>query len=216
MPRYRQYLEDVYGGRARALGWAAKPGEDDDSRLLRPRILSVIANQAEDPEAIAEAKKLALAWIEDHRAVDPDMVSVVLGVAARHGDRDLFDRMRAAAKQETNESFRANLIFSLGLFPVPDIIRIALPIALGDEFDTRESMDILFGPARRRETRDYGYDFVKQNWDALVAKLPTDTGSFMPYVAGGYCDAAHRQDVQSFFTGRSTKYTGGPRTLAQV
>ncbi len=49
-----------------------------------------------------------------------------------------------------------------------------------------------------------------------MAKLPTDTGAFLPYVAAGYCDPQHRQDVQSFFEGRSTKYTGGPRILAQV
>ncbi len=216
LPRYRQYLLDLYGGRARSLGWKAKAGEGDDTRLLRPRILGVIANQAEDPEAIAEAKKLALAWLDDHKAVDPDMVRVVLATAARHGDRDLFDRMRAAAKKETDENFRANLLFSLGLFQDPTIIKAALPIVLGDEFDSRESLDILFAPAQRRQTRDFVYDFVKQNWDHLIAKLPTDTGAFVPYVGEGYCDAAHRRDAENFFSGRSTKYTGGPRILTQV
>jgi hypothetical protein len=38
----------------------------------------------------------------------------------------------------------------------------------------------------------------------------------MPYIAGGYCDGEHRQDVENFFTGRSTKYMGGPRVLTQV
>jgi alanyl aminopeptidase len=60
------------------------------------------------------------------------------------------------------------------------------------------------------------YDFVKRNWDLMVAKLPTDTGAYAPYVAAGYCDAEHRKDAESFFTGRSTKFTGGPRILAQV
>ena len=63
---------------------------------------------------------------------------------------------------------------------------------------------------------DRAYDFVKQNWDALIAKLPTDSGAFLPYAAGGYCDAQHRTDVEAFFSGRATKYTGGPRNLAQV
>jgi alanyl aminopeptidase len=191
-------------------------GEDDDTRLLRPRILSIIANQAEDQQAIAEAKKLALAWLDDHKAVDPDMVGVVLSTAARHGDRDLFERLRAAAKKETEENFRRDLLFSLGSFQDPGIIKAALPIVLSDEFDSRESLDIVFAPAQRRQTRDFAYDFVKQNWDLLIAKLPTDTGASLPYLAGGYCDAEHRQDVENFFSGRSTKYTGGPRILTQV
>jgi alanyl aminopeptidase len=216
LPRYRQYLMDVYGGRARDLGWMAKAGESEDARFLRPAVLSVVANGAEDSEAIAQAKKLALAWLDDHKAVAPDMLGTVLVTAARHGDRDLFDRMRAAAKNEKQENFRGTLLFSLGSFPDPEIIKTALPIVLSDEFDSRESLSILWGPAQRRQTRDFAYDFVKQNWDRLIAKLPTDTGSYLPYVAGGYCDAEHRQDVQNFFSGRSTKYTGGPRILTQM
>jgi alanyl aminopeptidase len=216
LPRYRQYLLDVYGGRARDLGWKTKANESEDARLLRPGVLNVLANEAEDSELIAQAKKLALAWLDDHKAVDPDMLGVVLATAARHGDRDLFDRMRVAAKKETDENFRGTLLFSLGSFQDPEILKVALPIVLSDEFDTRESLDILFAPAQRRQTRDFAYDFVKQNWDLLIAKLPTDSGASLPYVAGGYCDAEHRQDVQNFFSGRSTKYTGGPRILTQV
>jgi alanyl aminopeptidase len=216
LPRYRQYLLDVYGGRARNLGWKTKAGESEDARFLRPALLRVLANQGQDSELIAQAKKLALAWLDDHKAVDPDMVGVVLTTAARYGDRDLFDRMRAAAKKEKEENFRGDLLFSLGSFQDPEILKAALPIVLSDEFDSRESAGILFGPAQRRQTRDFAYDFVKQNWDRLIAKLPTDSGSFLPYVAGGYCDSQHRQDVENFFSGRSTKYTGGPRILTQV
>jgi alanyl aminopeptidase len=144
------------------------------------------------------------------------MIGVVLTTAARHGDRALFDRMRAAAKQEKDENIRGTLLFSLGLFQDPDIARVALPIVLTDEFDSRESLNILFGVSQSPKTRDLAYDFVKQTWDAMIAKFPTDTGAFLPFVAGGYCDEQHRQDAKSFFDGRSTKYTGGPRNLAQM
>jgi cytosol alanyl aminopeptidase len=216
LPRYRQYLLDLYGGRARSLGWKASPNESDDTRLLRPRVLDVVANQAEDPAAIAEAKKLAIAWLDENKAVAPDMVRVALTTAARHGNRELFDRMRAAAKQEKDENSRGTLLFSLGLFPDPAIISGAMHIVLTDEFDNRESLAILFGVSQSTKTRDLAYDFVKQNWDALIAKLPTDTGAFLPRVAARYCDVGHREDVEAFFKNRSTKYTGGPRILAQV
>jgi hypothetical protein len=104
----------------------------------------------------------------------------------------------------------------MGLFPDPDIDRIAMPIVLTGEFDSRQSVNILFGVAQSPKTRDLAYDFLKQNWDALIAKLPTDWGAFLPYLAGRYCDEQHRQDAKSYFEGRSTKYTGGPRILAQV
>jgi cytosol alanyl aminopeptidase len=216
LPRYQNYLREVYGGRAHELGWKPKPEDNEDSRLLRSAVLNVAANQAEDPELITQAKNLALAWLDDHKAVDPDMVDVVLRTAARHGNRDLFDRMRAAAKKETQENLRGTLLFNLGYFRDPGVITTALPIVLTDEFDPRESLRIIIGAAQSRETRDFAYQFVKQNWDVLIAKLPTDWGSFLPYVVSGFCDAEHYQDVEAFFKDRSTKYTGGPRILTQV
>jgi alanyl aminopeptidase len=214
-PKSHRFISDLYKERAEQLGWKAKPGEDDDSRLLRPTLLEVVANDAEDAGLIEQARKLALAWLDDHKAVEPDMVSVVLNTAARHGDRALFDRFRAQAKKETDEDLQSTLIYNLGSFRDPAIVKTALPIILTDEFDIRQSLGILFG-ATLPETRDLAYDFVKQNWDALVAKLPTDAGAFLPSVAGGYCDDEHRADAEVFFKDRSTKYTGGPRNLAQV
>jgi alanyl aminopeptidase len=216
LPRYRQYLVELYGERARSLGWKVSPGDSEDARLLRPWVLGVMANEAEDPEAISQAKKLAVAWLDDHNAVAPDMVLVVLTTAARHGDRELFDRMRAAARQEKQEIFRLQLLFSLGLFQDPSIVKTALPIVLTDEFNALESWRIPFGASWSPKTRDLVYDFVKQNWDALTAKVPTDMQSYAPYLAACYCDAGHRQDVEAFFKDRSTKFTGGPRILTQV
>jgi alanyl aminopeptidase len=216
LPKYRRYLEDVYGSRAQQLGWKAKPGESDDDRLLRPLLLDVVANQAEDPELIAQAKTLALAWLDDRKAVAPDMVGAVLSTAARHGDRALFDRLRAAAKEEKDEDIQRSLLYAMGLFPQPEIVKAALSIVLTDEFDIRQSLVILFAASESPRARDLAYDFVKRNWDALIARMPTDFGAFTPGVAAGYCDEQHRQDAASFFEGRSTKYTGGPRILAQT
>lgn len=216
LPKYRKYIADLYGQRAHQLGWKAQPGEDDDTRLLRPSVVSLVANVAEDPELIEQARKLASAWLVDRKAVDPDMVGVVLNTAAHHGDRMLFDAYRAAAKNEKDERTREQLLDAMGAFRNPDIARIALPIVLTDEFDSRESLDIPFVLSGNRKTRDLAYDFVKNNFDALAAKLPTDAGAFIPFVAGGYCDSGHRADAEGFFKDRATKYSGGPRNLAQV
>jgi len=213
---YRRYMSDQYKPRAEQLGWKAKAGEDDDSRLLRPNLFGVVADQAEDREFIEQGMKLALAWLEDHKAVDPDMVSAVLNTAARHGDRSLFDRLRAQAKKEADENLRGWLLSAMGSFRDPAITKVALPIILTDEFDNRESLTILFNAAASPQTRDIAYDFLKQNWDTLVAKLPTDFGAFLPFAAGNYCDPQHRADAEAFFKDRSTKYTGGPRNLSQV
>jgi hypothetical protein len=101
------------------LGWKDLPGDDIDSRLLRPTMVNTVANQGEDPELIEAAKKLALQWLDDHSAVDPDMLGVVFRTAARHGDQALFDRFRAQAKKETDENLQGTLLFALGILSTP-------------------------------------------------------------------------------------------------
>lgn len=216
LPKYRRYISDLYKGRAEHLGWKDRLGEDDDSSLLRPAVVRVVTNQGEDPAFIDQAKTLALAWLGDHKAVDPDMWDVVLVAAARHGDRALFDRMRAQAKKETDENARVTLLVALGSFRDPAIVKTAMAIVLTDEFDNNESIDILFAARRLPENRDLAYDFVKQNWEPLVAKLPTDFGALLPFIASHYCDSQHERDAEAFFKDRAAKYAGGPRNLAQV
>ncbi len=215
-PNYRRYMASLYKQRAQQLGWKAMQGENDDDRQLRPRLFSVVADQAEDPEFIEEGKKLTLAWLEDHQAVDPDMVNVVLRSAARHGDQSLFERLRGQVKKETNELLRYNLFSAMGSFRDPAIAKAAFAIILTDEFDNRESISILFAASSSPQTRDLAYAFVKQNWNTLVDKLPTDSGAFLPFIARHYCDAQHLADAEAFFKDRSTKYSGGPRNLSQV
>jgi alanyl aminopeptidase len=214
--QYREYLEDLYGQRARQLGWKAKPGETEDDRMLRTQLLEVVANQAEDPELVAQVKPLALAWLDDHKAVPPDMVAAVLNTATRHGDRALFDRLLAAALQEKDEDLQRKLLNAMGRFPQPEIAKTAFPVLLSHEFDVRQSLTILDAARDSPVTRDLAYDFVKQNWDALIARLPADWGAFMPSVAKSFCDEQHSRDAADFFDGRSTKYPGGPRNLAQT
>ncbi len=216
LPKYRRYISDLYKGRAEHLGWKDVPGEDDDSSLLRPAVVKVVTNQGEDPAFIDQAKTLALAWLDDHKAVDPDMRDVVLVAAGRHGDRALFDRMRAQAKKETDENARVTLLVALGSFRDPAIVKTAMAVVLTDEFDNNDSIDILFAARRLPENRDLAYDFVKKNWEPLIAKLPTDFGAFLPFIASHYCDSQHQRDAEAFFKDRAAKYAGGPRNLAQV
>lgn len=85
-PAYRRFVSDVFGARAKAMGWTRKSGEDDDTQLLRRLLVPFVADEGDDPALVADAMSLAKTWLKDRRAVDPLMVSGVLGVAARHGD----------------------------------------------------------------------------------------------------------------------------------
>jgi alanyl aminopeptidase len=169
---------------------------------------------------IGEATRLARRWLEDRHAVDPDLAGSVLRVSAKFGDKDLFDAFYAAAKKTQDQEDRQRLVNALGTFRDPALARAAMEIVLTDDFDTRLSFGLLFGPTGNPGTRDLPFRFVKEHYDRLVAKLPravsSDLSAELPWVGGGYCDEEHRAEVEAFFKDRAPKITGGPRTLAEA
>ncbi len=158
--------------------------------------------------------------MEDRHAIDPDLVGSVLRVAAKFGDKDLFQKFYAAAKQTQDLEDKERLVSALGGFQDHALASSAMDMVLGNDFDARLSIDLLFGPAWDRKTQDLPFRFVQQHYDALRTKLPSSASSedaaFLPWVAVGYCDEEHRAEIEAFFKDRAAQTTGGPRILAQV
>jgi alanyl aminopeptidase len=224
-PNYARFVRKLYGERARALGWKALPGEDEDTGLLRRRLVQAVANQGEDRTLIDQAGALARRWLDDRSGIDPDMLDVALDVAARHGDRALYDRFVAEARKTKPRQERRRLIDALASFEDPAIIADTFALFLRGDFDARESGSLLFGGRRANRRRHAGglaFKFVKGHYDAILARMPQGTyagGEFaaaLPWTAADVCDLRQRADVETFFRDRSAKALGGPRVLAQV
>ncbi|MCU1276894.1 MAG: peptidase, partial [bacterium] len=213
---YQRFINKVYGAKAHALGWTPKPGEDEDTRLLRPGLVGLVAAEGEDKQLAAEARTLALKWLADRKAVSPDVVGKVLGVAARNGDRALFDKMHAEAKRATDRHDRQQILGALGAFRDPAIAKAALAIAASTEFDARESSPIVYDLTSEASTRQLAWDFLKTNFDTMLKRLSAEQMSYTPFVGASFCDEPHEKDMEAFFKDRSPKLPGGPRLLAQA
>ncbi len=208
-----RFVRKLFGERARKIGFAAVKGESDDVRMLRSSMISWVAHTGEDPQLIATAKQLANKWLKDRKAIDPDMVGTVLGIAARFGDRALFDKLHAQAKVEQERKERGQLLGAMGGFRDPAIVKAAMAIALTDEFASHESIGLVWA-ALDEDNGDLAYAFIKQHHDALIAKLPRDYS--FARVAGAFCDETHKADAEAFFKDKIAKSAGGPRSFAQT
>jgi alanyl aminopeptidase len=149
------------------------------------------------------------------------MVDSVLATAAAFGDRAVFDALVAALAHEKDHKARGAIFHALGRFRDPALAGAAMELLLTGDYDTREAFfPLLFGPLANRETRTLPFEFVKQNLDRLVAKLPREVGgdyaAALPALGEGFCSAAGRTEVDRFFRDRVGQYTGGPRRLAQT
>ncbi len=215
-PNYQRLIRKLYRRRAVELGWQGKKTDDDELRQLRPGLLALVADTGKDRELVDQAMALAWRWLDDHGAIAPELVGVTLGVAARHGDQKLFDRLHADARKVTDRAERGRLLGAMAGFTDPAIATQAMALVLTDEFELREALGLLQGGFAHPATRMIAYRFVVEHFDEVSAKLPE---RFRPYLAlslVALCDEDRKAEVQQFFGPRIEKLDGGPRIMAQA
>ncbi len=219
-PNYQRFIRDVYGARAREFGWLPKPGESDDVRLLRPSIVTLVADQGGDPELVEEAGKLARKWIEDRSAIPAEMAGAVMRTAARNGNQELFELVTAALGQTKDARQREILLSAMSSFRDPAILKQDFEMVLAGKLDVRESAGLLFAGLGDPRTREIPFELVRANYDRLAAVLPhagdVDYAAYLPMVGQAFCSQRRHDEVEAFFKDRSAKAPGGPRILAQV
>jgi alanyl aminopeptidase len=215
-PNYQRFVRKTFGGKAHELGLVAGKQESEDTRILRPVLVTLVAESGEDEDLQEQARPLALKWLEDHRAIDAEMVDAVLGAAARHGDRALFDRLLSAAKQTQDRTERGHLVKAMASFQDPRIVAERMALLLTDDFDPREAWNLVFAGFEEPELGELAYGFLKKNYAVLAAKIPKEYEAYLVFPTGSFCDPEKRIDVEKFFTQRTSKAPGGPRILAQV
>src|SRR5262249_10039621 len=204
--QWAKYIQKLFGAKARQLGLAAKAGEGEDVRLLRPLVIAVVGGDGEDKAIIAEARRLALKWIDDKTAISPDLTTAVLILAARHGDAALYDKLLAGARAAKQLHERGEYLEALAAFRDPELIKRNHAIVLSDEFDIREVGALAFGGLggnTNEAMREANWAWFKENYDAYVARLPEPSRGYTIRAAGGFCDEEHRKDVEAFFADKS-------------
>jgi alanyl aminopeptidase len=220
MPNYRRFLLKNFQARARELGWTAKPGESEDTRLLRASLVRPVATWAGDEELAAQAKALSEKWFADHNAIDPNMQAAVLSTAAFYGDKALFDRFLAEFAKSKDKQVRRVLLSAMNTFRDPASIEAGRKALLSGTIPFIEGEGVLFNGQQEAATRKMALTFLKTNWDQVVSKMPTgggfDFGSVLPNVGSSYCDASSRDELKTFFAPRVDKFVGAPRALDQV
>lgn len=221
VPNYASYVGDRFGKQARQLGWTDKPVDTPDQRLLRPELLGFVARWGKDPQLIAEARRLANAWLENHNALTPDVTGSVLALAAQNGDASLFEKVMTAAKAEQDPHFKPMLISTLGNFEDPQLVKRSLAMAFDGTFDMRLSTRMIFAMLDRPSTAVLAYQYVRDHYNEVKAKLPRavsmDYASFLPLIASACgCSDTAENEAKTFFEPRMKDVIGGQRNLANA
>ncbi|MBV8553114.1 MAG: M1 family metallopeptidase [Acidobacteriaceae bacterium] len=221
MPNYRRFLQKNFDARARELGWTPKPGESDNTLLLRPLLLRTMATRGRDEELAKEGRELTDKWLEDHNSIDPNMVNSVIDTGAYYGDKSLFERFLGEYKKSKDRQEQERIVEAMAFFRDPAAIEAGMNAVLNGDIPAIQGLYVfLYMGQREPSTRHMAFDFMKAHFDELAAKRPTgggfDGGALFPEVGASFCSEQEKEELKSFFEPRIDKFTGGPRTLSNV
>ncbi len=211
--KYVRFVRKAFGPRAKALGLAPKAGEDPDTVQIRTMLLYIAGVGAREPELLRTGKALAMKWLDDPKALSPDVVGPALALAAASNDKAYFDKALARAKAATDRTEKVRLLSSLGHVTDEALVARALALIISPDFDQRESLSVLFPLLFGRETRDLAHAFLEQHFDEILKKSTGFERPSLFMMAGAYCDEPHRKSAESFFAPRAKTVDGADRVL---
>jgi len=208
--QFEVWIRDTFGPVAQKMGWESRPDDSDETRARRADLLTLMGLIGRDPKAIEFARDLMNKSLHGE-SVDRTMLITAIPIAARNGDAALYDSIIAHFSQiKTPEE---GLFFgqALCLFSDPALLTRTLKFAVSPMMRAQDAPQVFGAVLGNPAGREVAWKFIRDNWAEVSAKLSNYSDSNLVGDTGVFCDAAKRDEVQSFFT--SHKVPASDRTL---
>jgi puromycin-sensitive aminopeptidase len=228
-PVVRAFVRDLMRPALDRLGWAAQPGESEQTGTLRSALTFRLAVLGEDAATQARFRELHATYLADRTAVEPNLVWSSIFVTAYTGGPADFDVLVARYRAAEMPQERERYLFGLPGFQDRAVIPRTLEMTLSDEISPGLAPFVIRDVMLRSSGADLAWDFIKAHWETILARfaeasipdmlagittlstpaLAADVEQFFesnPLVAGGTVLARHleRLRVNVAFRGRAS------------
>ena len=212
---FARYVRQTLGPTLKRIGMKPAPNEPVTVSLLRPQLLRWLGVEGQDEKVLQFADAQAKAYRSDPASVNPALAEVSVRLAARHGDRALFDEYRKRFETAQIPAQRRLFLSALGCFRDPTLQAQALSYTLSGPLRPNELRIVSECMDDTEEDHDKTFHWTLENYDSIVKRLPPMFASFMPFVAGG-CSADRLKQAQDFFAKPENQVPGTAETLEKV
>ena len=137
-------------------------------------------------------------------------------MAVEENDTAFAQRLLDAALASRDAIFRQRALGALASAKDDEVAALMRTMILDERLRNNEASMVAFRQTGVREQREAIWNWVKDNMNAFVARIPTWRQGGVTYAGGGFCTVQKASDVQDFFGERVGALEGGPRNLAQT
>ncbi len=212
--RKREIVERRLVPLAERVGWKPRPGEGRGIVRLRGVLMPIAAKQEAGGRLRAEANAMARAWMDDRAAIDADVAQAALDTAARFADAAMLDRFRDALRTSTSQRDQRSLLKALAKVREPRQRERALGFTLAqvegqDVMNGSHVVDFLDYALGDDDNRVAAFDYIRDRFEPLVAKVPRDSPTRIIQSMDDLCTSRDKAAFTGFFAGRAPRFVGG-------
>ncbi|MGA2856655.1 MAG: M1 family metallopeptidase [Candidatus Sulfotelmatobacter sp.] len=197
---YRAWLRGYLAPAMKEVGWEAKAGESDEQKTLRSRLLGALGYDARDPEALAEAHKIADQALADPSSVDQDLAGRALRLAALEGNSEFYDKLIAAMKNPKSPEEYYIYFSALSRFSDPKLLERTLNYAISPDVRSQDALQLVAGVLSNPAGQKLAWDFIRQHWTEVEKVGGPFASAEVVGATGVFCDAQLRDQVTEFFS----------------
>ena len=210
---YREWLRQYLTPAVKEVGWEAKPGESDEQRTLRSHLIGALGYNARDPQALAQARKVADRALSDPMSVDRELAGDAFELAALNGDGEFYDKIIAELKDPRTPQEYYIYFHTLSQFSDQKLLQRTLDLAVSPEVRSQDALGLITRVLENPAGEKLAWNFIQTHWDAITKSGGPFASAEVVGATRVFCDAGMLNQVRQFFS--THKIEGGERTYKQ-
>ncbi len=199
-PQFAALVRRVLEPTARELTWSRDRGDDVDTLMLRPPLLSAVAYYGQAAWALEGAQAQALKYLASPNQVAPEVAASLLPVAARAGLLKL-EELLALLERARTPGERLTAVAALGSLPPQGGLDQAIALLATEKIRLQDFGSLLTAAMSRPESRRPAFEALKRHWTQVALKSSAFGGGAgqLTQVLGNFCEQASRDEALAFF-----------------
>jgi alanyl aminopeptidase len=194
---------------------------DEDGQLLYTDLISLLALTAQDPDARSELLHMAHAFTgfdraRDNDALQSDLYYAALAVAVQDSDARFLPHLIEFRGELDDPLFESESAYAIGRISDPNLIGTIHELALGEQLGPREVFSMLSIALREPGLRDQHWAWIRENFPAIVDRIPTQWRRYTPGMARSFCEQDKLAELKSLFDEHADLVPGYKRSLDQT
>ncbi len=202
---FARFIDQALTERFRQVGVVTKESDSESVIQMRPRLMRVLGQYGSDPSVTSAARVIALEYLDAPESLSGDLGREALRVTSLQDDGSLYATYKNAYLHSASEDLKSNILASV-YFLKPEIIRSHLDFSLSADVPAGDTRSAIRYYSAILEDHTLLYDWLGENMDDYLAKLPSIYHPSLPQLFQSACNDITLGQVKEFFGPRGDIY----------